>query len=104
MTVKPSCVNQLAILNINRYLQPRSIHVITSSERKCYVIREWASNIRCHLQDDFVPGVTLDAVAGYITKHFGVPGDSLHSGRTLAGWYLQQVSVRPEANCYVPWR
>lgn len=91
MAVKPSCVARTAIASINRHLRPRTIHIISAGERQCSTFRGWASNIRCHLQDELVPGLTHQAVAQYLSSHLGRGGDDVVRGRTLAGWYLQQV-------------
>ena len=53
----------------------------------------FALNVRCHLEDVLLPGVTKASVAERLRQRFGAAGDSLHGGRRLAGWYLQQVCV-----------
>jgi hypothetical protein len=94
VALKPSCVAQTAIAHINRHLRPRTIHIITTSERKCSMFRRWAANIRCHLEGQLLPGLTRDAVH----QRFGAGGDRAFKGRTLAGWYLQQVRPRAAAS------
>ena len=47
--------------------------------------------MRCHLEDALLPGVTKAAIAEQLRQRFSAAGDSLHGGRRLAGWYLQQV-------------
>ena len=58
--------------------------------------------MRCHLEDALLPGVTRAAIAGKLRQRFGAAGDSLHGGRRLTGWYLQQVWVRFEGVGYRP--
>jgi hypothetical protein len=94
VAAKPSCIAQTAVAHINRHLRPRAIHIITTSERQCFQFRQWAGNVRCHLQDRLLPGLTRDAVAQHLQRHFAADGEQRFKGRTLAGWYLQQVRGR----------
>ncbi len=54
-------------------------------------LQGFAPNVRCHLEDALLPGVTRAAIAEQLERRVGAAGDSLHGGRRLAGWYLQQV-------------
>ena len=53
----------------------------------------FAANVRCHLEDRMLVGVSKASVAAHLEQRFGsAVGASSHGGRQLAGWYLQQVS------------
>jgi hypothetical protein len=79
--------------------RPRAIHAIAASERQCFQFRQWAGNVRCHLQDRLLPGLTRDAVAQHLQRRFAADGEQRFKGRTLAGWYLQQVGCRAALAC-----
>lgn len=54
----------------------------------------FARNVRCHLEDTLLAGVSKVSVAAHLEQRFGAAaGASAHGGRQLAGWYLQQVGV-----------
>lgn len=72
VSLRPSCVTRQAIASLNLYLKPRTIHVVTTSEAKCRIYNSFASNVDCHIQDGFLPGVTTDAIGDYIRDHIGV--------------------------------
>ncbi len=45
----------------------------------------------CSQQDAFLPGVTKASVADGIASRFGLDSNEVDKGRSLSGWYLQQV-------------
>lgn len=45
------------------------------------------------VQDALVPGLTKGSVQQGLAQRFGVDADAQLKGRTMAGWYLQQVPV-----------
>ncbi|GIL88844.1 hypothetical protein Vretimale_16944 [Volvox reticuliferus] len=90
VSLKPSCVTREAVASLNRYLQPRAIHIVTTSIDKCRVFDAFASNVVCHLQDDFVEGLTVDRVGDFMQQNLGVDQHKQVKGRDLAGWYMQQ--------------
>ncbi len=50
VSLKPSCVTRQAVASLNRYLQPRTIHVVTTNAEKCDIYSSFASNVECHIQ------------------------------------------------------
>lgn len=54
----------------------------------------FAWNVRCHLEDSLLAGVSKASVAAHLEQRFGAQvAASAHGGRQLAGWYLQQVGA-----------
>lgn len=92
VSLKPSCVTRQAVASLNLYLKPRTIHVVTTSAAKCRIYNSFASNVDCHIQDAFLPGVTTDAIGDYIRDHIGVDEHKEFKGRQLSGWYMQQFA------------
>ncbi|KAG2489521.1 hypothetical protein HYH03_011972 [Edaphochlamys debaryana] len=90
VSLKPSCVTRTAIQQLNLYLRPRTIHVITTNEEKCAIYRSFAPNIVCHLQDEVLEGLTVDAVGRYLKQDLGLDQHKQFKGRELEGWYMQQ--------------
>jgi hypothetical protein len=95
IAVKPTCINERAIAALNLHLQPRSIHVITTTAAACAHFSRMAGNVICHEEGALLPGVSHRTVAAYIQQRMQRNGESEFKGRNLAGWYLQQV--RPGA-------
>lgn len=96
VAVKPSCVNAVAVAALNQYVGPRRIIVVAPGEAQCRLYRAMASNVECHAEDAFVPGVTKAEVAATLEqlydKGLGDGGArSTYVGRQLGGWYLQQL-------------
>ncbi|KAG2435220.1 hypothetical protein HXX76_007302 [Chlamydomonas incerta] len=53
----------------------------------------WASfapNVECHIQDELLDGLTVDAVGAFIEQHLGIDQHKHFKGRELSGWYMQQ--------------
>ncbi|KXZ47635.1 hypothetical protein GPECTOR_34g794 [Gonium pectorale] len=90
VSLKPSCVTRQAVLSLNRYIKPRVIHVVTTSSEKCAVYTSFASNVECHVQDQFLDGLTVDRIGDYIEQRLGVDQHKQFKGRELSGWYMQQ--------------
>ncbi|EFJ41541.1 hypothetical protein VOLCADRAFT_107627 [Volvox carteri f. nagariensis] len=90
VSLKPSCVTREAIASLNRYLQPRAIHIITTSSDKCSIFSLFADNVVCHLQDKFLDGVTVDLVGDFLQRRLGLDQHKRFKGRDLSGWYMQQ--------------
>lgn len=52
-----------------------------------------------HAQDALVPGLTRASVQQGLAERFGVDSDEQLKGRTMAGWYLQQVRSTFTSHC-----
>jgi hypothetical protein len=73
---------------LNRYafvgmVEHMTLSGLRSSGKQCSV----------RLQDALVPGLTKASMQQGLAERFGVDSDEQLKGRTMAGWYLQQVSV-----------
>eukprot|EP00208_Stichococcus_sp_RCC1054_P008690 CAMPEP_0206152494 /NCGR_PEP_ID=MMETSP1473-20131121/39354_1 /ASSEMBLY_ACC=CAM_ASM_001109 /TAXON_ID=1461547 /ORGANISM="Stichococcus sp, Strain RCC1054" /LENGTH=411 /DNA_ID=CAMNT_0053550053 /DNA_START=219 /DNA_END=1454 /DNA_ORIENTATION=+ len=90
VALKPTCVNRAAVAALQRYVRPRTLHVVTATARQCTAFRSWGLNIACHLQDAFLPGVTKGTVAEGLARRFSADGAHRFRGRDMTGWYLQQ--------------
>jgi hypothetical protein len=58
----PTCVTQMAIDRLQRFVEPRLIHVVTTSRAKCEVFRGMSSRVRCYAEDEVVEGMTFEGV------------------------------------------
>eukprot|EP00198_Chlamydomonas_reinhardtii_P012401 XP_001701738.1 predicted protein [Chlamydomonas reinhardtii] len=90
VSLKPSCVTRASVHALNAYLKPRVIHVVTTNAEKCRIFSSFASNVECHIQDELLNGLTVDAVGAYIEQHLGIDQHKHFKGRELSGWYMQQ--------------
>lgn len=89
--VKPSCIAAESIKSLNRYLQPRVIHLITPSAASCSILEALAANVLCHAEDDIIPGVTKEKVEQHLQMHLGLNISNMYRGRSPGGWYFQQL-------------
>ncbi|KAG2446688.1 hypothetical protein HYH02_008254 [Chlamydomonas schloesseri] len=90
VSLKPSCVTRASVHALNAYLKPRVIHVVTTNAEKCRIFASFAPNVECHIQDELLGGLTVDAVGAYIEQHLGIDQHKHFKGRELSGWYMQQ--------------
>ncbi|PNH09273.1 hypothetical protein TSOC_004131 [Tetrabaena socialis] len=90
VSLKPSCVTRQAVASLNLHLKPRIIHVVTTNADKCKIYASFAPNVVCHLQDDFLDGLTVERVGQYIQHSLGLDQHKHFKGRELSGWYMQQ--------------
>ena len=65
--------------------------IITTSEEKCKLFRAMATNVRCYLENNLVPGITKETVEAALKVKYGADGRQEFVGRQLSGWYLQQL-------------
>jgi hypothetical protein len=85
-----TCVSERSVAALNQHLGVRHIHIVTTSSQKCNAFARLAENVKCHMQDALLSGVSLDTVTAHMTQHFQDRG-SQRTARDRAGWYLQQV-------------
>lgn len=90
LALSPSCVTPRSIHGLNQYLNVGTIHIITASTVKCREFVQHADNIRCHLEDDLMEGVTLTSVQAHLKNRFTDEG-SRKTAQERAGWYFQQL-------------
>lgn len=80
----------MALQAVQKYLQPRRIHVVTETSSQCSAFSSWGPNIQCYLQDRFLRDVTKASIAAGLQRRFHASGGQRFKGRDLSGWYLQQ--------------
>jgi hypothetical protein len=94
LVLKPSCVTQLSVRELLRQQQPRRIYIITPETQLCEdYLTLLSDRVHCIHEDSVLPGVTKQAVNDRLLSRFPeLHTNEFRSGRTPAGWYLQQVS------------
>ena len=76
--------------SLNEHVRPRTIYIITKSD--CDTLRTFASNVVCLLEESVIPGVNKAGVAHHLEERMkGLDADSTFKGRSLSGWYFQQL-------------
>eukprot|EP00793_Prasinoderma_coloniale_P000016 PRCOL_00005524-RA len=91
----PSCVTRAVLFSVAKFVRPRSVVLLAADAAACAdLAAEHAAHlrVRCVSEDSVLPGVTRAALDAYFDKRRGDDGAaSVYSGRTLGGWYMQQL-------------
>jgi hypothetical protein len=90
LAAHPSCVTSRSVTALNAHFNIRNIHVISTTAAKCSIFLSYARNVECHVEDEVLPGVTLQAVLARLAARMPDEG-SRQTGRERAGWYFQQL-------------
>ena len=90
LALHATCVVRESVRGLNEHVRPRTIYIITKSD--CDTLRTFASNVVCLLEDSVVPGLSKAGVAQHLEQRMkGIDADSIFKGRSLSGWYFQQL-------------
>jgi hypothetical protein len=96
LVARPTCINQFVLQNLLRHQQPNRIFLIVPDKESCQEHLGGISTvIKCIQEDSFTPNITKASVTAALEAFYPqLQGDEYLKGRTLSGWYLQQVSSR----------
>ena len=90
LALHATCVVRETVRGLNEHVRPRTIYIITKSD--CDTLRTFASNVVCLLEESVIPGVNKAGVAHHLEERMkGLDADSTFKGRSLSGWYFQQL-------------
>lgn len=94
LVVKPTCVNQFAVKQLLHYQHPRNIFLIVPNVDTCQeYLGSISRRVKCLHEDTLFPNITKAGIANSLEANFPqLKVDEYLRGRTLSGWYLQQVS------------
>lgn len=87
----PTCVTQMAIDRLQRFVEPRLIHVVTTSRAKCEVFRGMSSRVRCYAEDEVVEGMTFEGVRVWCLVNHGMGGREVGGACVFANVCITRV-------------
>lgn len=95
LVARPTCINKFVIKNLLRHQQPRRIFLIVADLEACQEhLGSISLIVRCIQEDSLVPEITKASVTAALESYYPqLQGDEYLKGRTLSGWYLQQVCI-----------
>mmetsp|Transcript_43848 Transcript_43848/g.105797 ORF Transcript_43848/g.105797 Transcript_43848/m.105797 type:complete len:499 (-) Transcript_43848:101-1597(-) len=83
-TARLTCVNPMAIRNLNYFQGPRRIFIITPFDVSlCSIFEEMAENVVCIPESNFSSHLSIENVTEMMPEE-------LRAGKRRAGWYFQQ--------------
>lgn len=92
---RPTCINKFVLKNLLRHQRPRRIFLIVPDLEACQEhLGSISLIVKCIQEDSLFPDITKASVTAALESYYPqLRGDHYVKGRTLSGWYLQQVCL-----------
>lgn len=84
----PSCITRSGIHRIERFINPRLIHVITTSYEKCSYFEAMSDRIRCYNENNIWEDLDYSKLRELFKQYH--PDNEARWARRI-GWYFQQL-------------